>query len=257
MNRKPPVNVKKILRDEVGFGCPIDGCDRPYLEWHHFDPPWHEREHHDPQGMIALCREHHIQADNGAFTKEQLHELKKSCKERPRQISGKFNWLRNRLLVVVGGNFYYETLTVFEFRGQPVIWFERDDNGYLLLNIRMLSTSGKPRAEILKNEWFNVGGEEDIECPPSAKRLRVSYPNGDLVSIEFFELASVTDVTKRYPSVDPEDWPSELDYPITAVEVVNVVAGTDIQFNARETHLGGMRISNYFMATNGVALRVS
>jgi hypothetical protein len=64
-------------------------------------------------------------------------------------------------------------------------------------------------------------------------------------------------VTKRYPSVDPEDWPSELDYPITAVEVVNVVAGTDIQFNARETHLGGMRISNCFMATNGVALRIS
>jgi hypothetical protein len=238
MDRKPTVNVKKILRDEVGFGCPIDGCDRPYLEWHHFDPPWHEKEH-------------------GAFTKEQLHQLKKSSKERQRQISGRFNWLRNKLLVVVGGNFYYETLTVFEFRGQPVIWFERDDNDYLLLNIRMLSASREPRAEIIRNEWFNVGGEEDIECPPSAKRLRIRYPNGDLVSIEFFELASVADLSKRYPSANPESWPLELDYPITAVEVVNIVAGTDIQFNAKETRLGGMRMSNCFMATNGVALRVS
>lgn len=52
MNRTPPEPVREILRKEVNFGCPIEGCGSPYLEYHHFDPPWHEREHHDPQGMI-------------------------------------------------------------------------------------------------------------------------------------------------------------------------------------------------------------
>ena len=199
MNRKPPVDVKRTLREEVGFGCPVPGCGLPYLEWHHFDPPWHVKNHHDPKGMIALCREHHIQADNGAFTKEQLHDFKKGGKENWSQVRGKFNWMRNRLLAVVGGNFYYETPVILEFKGQPVIWFERDENDYLLLNLHMLSTTGEPRAFITNNEWFNVGGEEDIECPPSAKKVKISYPNGDFVSVEFFELNTIEEAQKRYP----------------------------------------------------------
>jgi hypothetical protein len=163
MNWKPPVDVKRALREEVGFGCPVPGCGLPYLEWHHFDPPWHIENHHNHEGMIALCREHHIQADNGAFTKEQLRQFKQNGKENWTQVRGKFNWMRNRLLAVVGRNFYYETPVIFEFKGQPIIWFERDENDYLLLNLYMLSTTEEPRAYIKNNEWFNVGGEEDIE----------------------------------------------------------------------------------------------
>lgn len=161
---------KKILREEVGFGCPVPKCGQPYLEWHHFDPPWSVKNHHDPKGMIALCREHHIQADNGAFTLNQLHEFKKAGMSNWKQVSGKFNWMRNRLLAVVGGNFYYETPVLFAYKQRPVIWFERDENNYLLLNLRMLATGNEPRAYIRNNEWFNVGGEEDMECPPSAKK---------------------------------------------------------------------------------------
>ncbi|EHA14150.1 SEC-C motif domain-containing protein [Halomonas sp. HAL1] len=102
--------------------------------------------------MIALCREHHIQADNGAFTKVQLHDFKKNGKENWSQVRGKFNWMRNRLLAVVGSNFYYETPVIFEFKEQPIIWFERDENDYLLLNLHMLSTSGEARAFIKNNE---------------------------------------------------------------------------------------------------------
>ena len=72
MRREPPDSVKKILRKEVRFGCPIPGCNNPYLEWHHFDPPWAKEEHHRPEGMIALCNTHHKRADAGAFTIEQL-----------------------------------------------------------------------------------------------------------------------------------------------------------------------------------------
>jgi len=102
MNRRPPEKVKKILRSEIGFGCPIPGCGNPYLEWHHFDPPWHIENHHNPEGMIALCREHHIQADNGAFTADQLEEYKKQGKKNWKAVKGNFNWLRNRMLAVVG-----------------------------------------------------------------------------------------------------------------------------------------------------------
>ena len=75
VNRTPPPEVRRELRREVGFGCPVrdaDGvrCGNPYLYYHHFDPPWATEEHHNPAGMIALCGEHHPKADAGTFTPE-------------------------------------------------------------------------------------------------------------------------------------------------------------------------------------------
>lgn len=254
MNRTPPEGVKKILRDEVGFGCPVPGCGTPYLEWHHFDPPWRETPHHNPQGMIALCREHHIQADQGAFTTTQLHEFKKNGKDNWLAVQGKFNWMRNRLLAVVGGNFFYETPIIFQFKGTPIIWIERDDKGYLLLNFFMLTITGKPRTYMKNNEWFTAGGEEDIECPPSARCLKVSYPNGDSLSIEFFDLKSLDDAKKRYSDVSVERWP--IDFPITAVEITNVIADSGLEFNARETTISTNIFKGNFMSGGSVGLAV-
>lgn len=256
MNRTIPENVKRTLREEVGFGCPVPDCGLPYLEWHHFDPPWHIQNHHNAQGMIALCREHHIQADNGAFTKEQLHAFKSTGRKKSKQIRGKFNWMRNRILAVVGGNFYYETLVIFKFKGQPIIWFERDQDNYLLLNLNMLTTSKQPRAFIKNNEWFNVSGEEDIECPPSAKKIKIKYLNGDMITVEFFELTNSSEVNKKYPDANIKSW--KIDFPITAVEVTNVVANSGLEFNAKETKFGmGNVVKNCFISGCGTGLEIA
>jgi hypothetical protein len=252
MNRNPPDAVKKALRDEVGFGCPVSDCGSPYLEWHHFDPPWHINEHHKPEGMIALCREHHIQADHGAFTIDQLRAFKSNAANSWAQVQGRFNWMRNRILVVVGGNFYYETPVIFQIKDKPIIWLERNAEGYILLNVIMLTTSGQPRACIRNNEWFNTGGEEDIECPPSAKRLKIRYSNGDFVNIEFVEISTIADAVKRYPHALVNRWPIEL--PITAVEVTNVVAGTNIAFTEKKAQVGGLTMTNCFAAYCGAGL---
>jgi hypothetical protein len=61
-----PDKVKKFLRAEAGFGCPAEGCSSPYLTYHHFDPARREKEHRQPAGMVALCREHHDAAEGGA-----------------------------------------------------------------------------------------------------------------------------------------------------------------------------------------------
>jgi len=66
VNRTPPAAVRRELRREVGFGCPIPDCGIPYLTWHHFDPEWRVEEHHRPEGMIALCLTHAGLADECA-----------------------------------------------------------------------------------------------------------------------------------------------------------------------------------------------
>lgn len=136
--QKIPEKVKQTLRREVGFGCPVQGCANPYLEYHHFDPPVKVKPHNNPEGMIALCAQHHKKADGGAYTNEQLHALKKD-KANANDVKGNLDWLRRDLLAVVGGVFYYETLNIVRIDGVDVVSLDRDEEGYLRLSINMLS----------------------------------------------------------------------------------------------------------------------
>jgi hypothetical protein len=222
------------------------------LLWHHFDPPWRDRQHHEPEGMIALCSEHHDQADAGAFTTAQLKALKAS-RMMARGVEGRFNWMRNKLLAVVGGNFFYETPVIFQFRGEPAIWFNRDDEGNFLLNVRMLTVSGEPRMRIEDNFWLTRGPLEDLECPPSGRLLHGKYANGDDIRVEFFELGDVEALNRRYPEARADGW--VMDYPITAVEITTHVGQTEVAFGRRWRRLPGNNVlRNCFMSHCGVGI---
>ncbi len=240
MDRTPPVEVLRQLRREVGFGCPVPACGSPYLHWHHFDPPWRERPHHDPDGMIALCGEHHDKADVGAFTKEQLRQFKASGRAQAAEVRGKFDWMRREIVGAVGGSFYHETPILIQFRDEPMIWLNRDEDGYLLLNLRMLSVSGQPRLRVTDNYWITRGEPTDFECPPSGRRIRARYANRDDLSIEFFDVRTLDDARSRYPNARPESWPWS--FPFTAVEVQFAVGGTEIHFGPRLAVLPGHNI---------------
>ncbi len=135
-----------------------------------------------------------------------------------------------------------------------VVFFNRDQDGYLLLNLGMLTTSGEPRTVIEDNYWLNRGNPDDLECPPSGKLLRVSYSNGDMVRVEFRELTSLEEAAERYPDAYPDGW--GIDFPITAVEVHLSVGGTDISFGPRETSLGGLIVRNCFMSRCGAGISI-
>jgi hypothetical protein len=78
VSRTPPKSVTQFLRKEANFGCPVQDCGNPYLTWHHFDPPWKDKEDHNADGMIALCTRHAPHADVGRWTKAQLLEMKQN-----------------------------------------------------------------------------------------------------------------------------------------------------------------------------------
>ena len=146
MTRTPPAKVRRQLRQEVGFHCPVQDCGNPYLTWHHFDPPWRIEQHQRPEGMIALCLNHAAKADVGAFTDEQLRTLKKEGRSRAHEIKGRFDWLRQSLLVIVGGNFFYESPIIFQINERPCIWLTRNGDGFLQVSFDMPSITGQPRA---------------------------------------------------------------------------------------------------------------
>jgi hypothetical protein len=194
-----PDRVRKALRKEVGFGCPVDDCGSPYLTYHHFDPPRRVREHNEVSGMIALCREHHDHAEGGAFTDDQLRTLKLEGAERNRRIEGRFLWRRQQLLVHVGQTLTFESGIPLAFNGIPVVSLARDVNHDLLVSINMLTTSMMPRLRMFENDWVSIGNPTDLESPPFGRKLSASYPNGDRIDIEFKEIQDADRLGETLP----------------------------------------------------------
>lgn len=237
--RKPiPNAVKKVLRTEVGFGCPVKGCGNPYLEYHHFDPPVSVKPHNDPEGMIALCAQHHKKADGGAYTTEQLHAFK-ADKANADMVKGNLDWLRKDLLAVVGGNFYYETPKIITIDNIDLVSLVRDEDGYLRLNVNMLSLDPEERIIIEDNSWENIGSPIDLRSPPQGKELEVSYLNGDYLYLRFIELKSEEQAINKYG----HDVFSDLNFPLTAVEVNMKIAGTRIELSPKSSQIGGLQMT--------------
>lgn len=247
--RRPWTWVRRQLRREVGFGCPAKDCGNPYLEYHHFDPPWEIEEHHDPARMIALCATHHAKA--GAWTVEQCRAMKSVPPDRP-DVHGKFEWMRDDILAVAGGGFYYETPNMVVFRGQPLVWFNRDDQRRLLLNFQLLSTSQQPRIRMEDNDWILAGDPIDVESPPNGSWLRARYDNGDDMSIRFREWTDSSALESVYPRA--LDLGAELRFPLVTAEITFKVGGTNINFSPTETKIGGGMLKGFISSHNANGL---
>jgi len=180
----PPSAVRLELRREVEFCCPVDSCPSPYLTWHHFDPPWHTRQHHDPTGMVALCLQHHKEADAGAFAPDQLRAFKTTVtRDRP---VGRFNWKREQLILRAGGGLYVGCTVFLEMAGHQMIWLTADDDGNQMLNMDVRGAHGKLAFAMRDNCWTVLTELDDVEAPPSARSLVLRAPRQEVqVSVKF------------------------------------------------------------------------
>lgn len=279
-SRTPPVGVVRALAEEVGFGCPVEGCGSPYLTWHHFDPPWALEQHHRPEGMIALCRDHHPEADAGAFTKGQLHELKARGRDRNLPLGARFNWMHDKLLAVVGGNFFYDVPIAVRIQDTPVVWFNRDSENRLLVNLNGMTTSDQPRIQMRDNFWLTEGTHErQVTCPPSGRLVRAEYENGDLLSVEFHHVPDIATLDKKFPppslpadvierlevmGVEPRKVTSHADaaaragieFPIACGEIEMIVAGTDLAFAREATSIATNTFAGGWMSGGKVGFQI-
>lgn len=140
---------------------------------------------------------------------------------------------------MVGGNFYYETPRVITIDDVDLVSLVRDEEGYLRLNINMLSLESDERIIIEENSWENVGSPLDLRSPPQGKELEVSYNNGDYLYLRFIELKSFLQAQKRYET----DIFQDIAFPITAVEVNMTIAGTSIELTPERSRLGGIHMT--------------
>jgi hypothetical protein len=256
LQRNPPAEVRRQLRREVGFGCPVPRCRSPFLEYHHFDPEWHVENHHRPEGLIPLCPTHHAQA--GAFSVEQLRHMKDVAAVRV-PAAGRFLWLRRELVGAVGGCVCHETPVLVQMGDEPMVWFNRDEIGHALLNVRMLTTAGNEseRIRIEDNDFSLRGNPIDFECPPSGRLLRVRDANGDYMRVAFREVRTPEAAERAFPHINSGNfgWLQAV-WPLTFVMISMHAGGTTVRFGPTMTRLpGNNTIRGAMMSHCGVGVR--
>ena len=180
--------------------------------------------------------------------------MKRAAASTATSARGRFDWMRRGVLWVVGGNFYWDTPTIIEFNDEPIVWINRDADGYLMLNVRMLTTTAEERAVIEDNFWLARGEPSAIESPPNGKALPIEYANGDMLNVQWVEVPSAETAQARWTQANASAWP--VDYPLTAAEATMRVASTDFALDPNASHFGGFTMVGCFFASNRVGLSI-
>ena len=105
--------------------------------------------------MVALCLQHHKEADSGVFTPEQLRAFKTTAvRDRP---IGRFNWKREQLVLRAGGGLYIGCRVFLEMAGRQMIWLTTDDDGNQMLNMDAWGADGKLAFAMLRQLLDGAG----------------------------------------------------------------------------------------------------
>lgn len=180
----------EILRREVGFGCPV--CRSPFLTWHHFDPPEAVEEHWRPEGIVALCLEHHGVADAkkgrpGAYSVDQLRAMKRDAALKAKPVEGDFLHLSGHKspLVRIGGCYTDIKSPAISVNEIPQIAFQKDSSGQIGLNF-VLRNRNDDVVVKMESNWFTAypSNVHDMIVTPKTKDIRVWLDSED-VGLEF------------------------------------------------------------------------
>ncbi|HET6230544.1 MAG TPA: hypothetical protein VFE05_10790 [Longimicrobiaceae bacterium] len=157
------------------------------------------------------------------------------------------------MVTAVGGTLF-QVKTPLEIGGKPVVWFNRDREGQLLLNFEMPASSGEPRAVLVNNDWLVRGELMDLFASPLGRKLVVKFAGGDSLSIEFSEALSAASLAKRCRArgMSVSTLPSALQFPITLCEISLTVAEAGISVSPSAISVPGFSfIGGLFQHADG------
>ena len=163
-------------------------------------------------------------------------------------------WRQRRVLARVAGNFFYETPVILRLGTVTAIGFGRDDEGGLLLTVRMPTASGHPRAVLIDSLWVVPPTGAEVASPPSGRLLDIAYPDGDRFRVELTEIATAGALQMRFGSV--ARWAYRVEFPVTLAEISLTVANTDLEVGPDDTCMGGPRTVDCFTSHGGPAIHI-
>lgn len=146
-----PNDVKRILRQEAGFGCAK--CGFPFFEFHHIIE-YSVEKHFRPEDMIALCPNCHHEANVGALTIEEQRNYKKQ----PHNISrgfteGQLKINQTSVVVNMGSIQFVNDGFVFVVDNEPLFKI-MDISGKLELSLTLYDKDDNLLLIVENNHWI-------------------------------------------------------------------------------------------------------
>lgn len=173
LSRDIPEPVKRIVRQNCGFGCVI--CGSSIIEYEHVEPDFSESRVHDPNHITLLCPQCHSKVTTGFWSKEKVKEAMLNPRSKQLGYSNEiFDFGVTHPAIIFGG----ATLTCcqipIEVRGQPLFKIEEPEveKAPFRLTGFFLDSKGNPSLKIINNEWFANSSNWDVEASGGAIIIR-------------------------------------------------------------------------------------
>ncbi|CAL65863.1 HNH endonuclease [Christiangramia forsetii] len=194
LKRSIPNPIKRIIRQNSGFGCVI--CGLGIFQYEHVDPEFHNSKEHDPEKMTLLCPRCHNKVTTQFWSKEKVKLAMKNPKPLQQGYSNEiFDIGQKHPEIRFAGSILKNCQIPIMINGLPVFKIDspENENGYFQLSGNFFDSNGIRTLVIENNEWFSNSENWDLEVIGSsliirekmgeiALKLTVNPPN--IISVE-------------------------------------------------------------------------
>lgn len=166
------------------------------MTWHHFDPPWKTEKHHNPDGMIALCLNHHGRANGEEYSREQLRKWKRNP-VKPELLKTQFGWMFSRSLIRLGGGGFADSWCDLRIEDLSVFQAKRTSAGHLAFSFQLKNKDDELIA-YMEDNMFGLFPERvhDFSATASGQRIKI-WSDERKVGFEFrFSRISLEELEK-------------------------------------------------------------
>jgi len=168
-SRYIPKKVDMEVKKASGFKCAWCGC---YLTERHHIYQFSLVKSHSEDNLILLCPNCHTEADSGKISAEELIKRKMSLSGKVDRSSGCLSINKEYPQIDVGGNHFINCQNILMLNDMPLISV-RNDNGYLLISLRLFNEDGNLICWMNENRWW-VENEEILDFKHSRNGLSIT-----------------------------------------------------------------------------------
>ncbi len=149
---------------------------------------------HNPDGMIALCPEHHHMADGGHFSNRQLEEYKRSpYVDNILKVPWRFS--SESLVMKVGRNLVVGSGSPIRMNGRPILYFrprkiENLDVSTTVFDSDIRDVNGLKWLRI-NDGWFDLRLENttDVIFKPQMRQISAKHKDNTYISAKYNKLS--------------------------------------------------------------------
>jgi hypothetical protein len=168
LDRNIPESVRRLVRQECGFGCVI--CGLAIAQYEHIDPPFAEAKAHDPKNIALLCGGCHDRITRGIWSKERVILARKSPITFSQGFSRDAFDFRDPFDLFVGNSRFRDIRCIVR-KETGEEWFTIEPpeapDAPPRISAKFFGISEIPELEIVQNEW---------RCSTGIWDLRISGP---------------------------------------------------------------------------------